>query len=1365
MRFSKKILSLIFAVSLLFPVLPAPAFAAAAAGSSESAPLVQAFAEAEEAGACVEGELLVIFKENVGEPEAENAVEAVDGEILDIADIPGEEALAALVELPEDATPSEAAETLSQDPTVDFVQPNYIYELADGEEIAPAFSSDDTYAPNSWHLDGIGVAAAWDTLAAIGSKPRVRVAVLDNNAYMAHEDLAANMRADLARDFSSGLELAPRGSDYEAHATHVSGIIGAAANNGKGVAGVAAGKSGGIVEIVPINVFSGDGATSYALTEAIGYAVGIHAKVINMSLGFIADTNYDKHLKNTVSNAISSGVTVVCAAGNVTTRKPPFPVLPSDFDGVVSVVNLDKNDRRHSSSNYGGLRDISAPGTEIAGASTSPAGSSEYAAMTGTSMASPVVAGVAAMMLYVNGDLSPAEIEDILKKTATTLADKTATGGKVNAAKAVSEAVNRLALEGSVSISGASGTSGAPRFGDTLTANHAWKNSPAPTGISYQWKRDGAAMADATSQNYKVVGADIGHSLSVTVTAGNYAGGVTSDSTSKAIRAAAPAITWPNISAPVVYGTALAEVPLSPNAMGSFAWKHPSTVPDAGNAEGYDMIFTPNADTLANHEPISDADKNKKITLTVNKANAPDGAPRIFFVKAGAGEARSYEFDMSTLLPDVGGWDGVVYSPAIQTNEGVLDTLNHSDNSDKMLTLPVLADAADQKTATVDVTVNSKNYNGRAYTLTVKASSKNVIAITSGIAAVTSYPYDGTGKDGYAVSGAVEFSNGVSISNPKFIAHYTGTPNGKAANSYDKMTSPAAAGIYSLRLELVDDDNYAEWTSKFTIEKAEPAAPASPAPVEYGKKLKDVRLNGIAWKDSPETSVGDVASSPHSFAAVYTPQDTNNYKIVEVSVPVTVMKKPLVVEGLTAVNRAYDGTADVTLMGGRLAGIVAGDEGLVGFTLGGATLPDKYPGAGKKVSVAVALTGARAANYAAVLPPSPITAEISRKPITAEDLTISAQSKRHDGTDKATLTAVFKPGAVVAGDDLRVALEGRYADANAGYGKPVNVTGWSLEGKDKDNYLLDGPLPSGVVGGISSGDESGGASGASGGSGGGFEAPKDEEAKKEAPAKEEADKTANAVAESGAPVATVTVESKPALNADTGRLAAAVEAETVIKAVEEAKKAATDAAMAGKANAVAEVKLSVKSEVAKDATGVSVPVKSAEIGIPAEAVKAVAAAKNLVLTAQSDLSIITLDSATLTGVAAAAKAGDTIRITAETLEKTEAESSRLLEKAGDNTVIELTVSVGDKPVRNFAGSVTVSLPYAPNAALEAEDRDLLTVYFLGDEGDIREMKGARYDARTGMITFTTEHFGKFFVSGGNFGTASRWHENNTSTLY
>ncbi|MDR2355253.1 MAG: S8 family serine peptidase [Clostridiales Family XIII bacterium] len=1110
MRFSRKLLSFVFAIALLLSAFPATGFAYDAQTSFESG----GTGEIAEDALLIPGELIVVFNENVSESAAERVIDAADGEAAEISETPGEAAVSALVELPEDLTLRAAMEAFSQSPLVDFVQPNYLYELAEEEEEAvyPAFSSNDANVSYQWHLDSIDVAGAWSHLSLYSGNTPVRVAVIDDNVYMNHADLDDNVNRDLARDFSDGTAKTPLSSYYGEHGTHVAGIIGAESNNGLYGVGVAAGARNEIVELVPINVFSpsSGGASSYAIAKAITYAEeSAKVKVINMSLGYSAYSP-DRYLQTVVSRAISNGVTVVCAAGNDGRNGGPPYSYPGDFDGVISVVNITKEGARHSSSNYGSPRDISAPGTSIYSTSTASTGSSSYAGATGTSMASPVVAGVAAMMLYVNSGLSPAQVERILKDTATRLDDATATGGKVNAAAAVREAARGLPLAGTVSVSGVSGASGAPRYGDILTADARTLTSPDPGALSYQWKRDGAAIDGAVYASYTVGIADIGHKISVTVTAENYTGGVTSAETLQAARAEKPDLQWPSAET-IVYGAALSASALTGGsvAYGSFAWARPGIVPGAGTGS-YDVSFTPSAEARAGYDGIAEA--TLAVSLTVNKAAAPSGVTRTFYVN----EGQAYDFDLKSLLPGLNDLGAVTYGPVIQSDGGSMSvSLGPADGD--TLPLQIAADAAADTQATVEVTISSANYADFVSTIRVKTLNKAIIEIED-LTPAGSVVYDGNPKDGY--TGTARFSNAndpVDPSNPNLTAHYTGFLYSGEPYA-EHTTTPSAAGTYTLRLTLADDDQYyAEWTGAFTIEKATPTPPSASVTAVYGQTLRDLTPpDGFSWT-APETSVGAVGE--RTFPALYTPRDTNNYNTVDANVGVTVRPKSLVLADLAAENRVYDGTTDVTLVGGRLEGLVAGDEGAVGFTIAGGAAPSGFPGSGAVSGVSVRLTGERASNYAQPAVPA-LTVTISQKPIRAEDITVAAPNKTYDGTDAASLLASFNPGAIIAGDDVRIALTGRYADANAGSGKRVFVDGWRLDGADAQNYTLDGPRPSGVTGTISTaaGNDSLGGGGGGGG-GGGFSTSAETKEEEEALLEEAEADDANAAEESPAPTA------------------------------------------------------------------------------------------------------------------------------------------------------------------------------------------------------------------------------------------------------
>ena len=242
-------------------------------------------------GDYAEDQIIVVFEDDVNKKEAAKIVDKKDGEDLTLLDTPQDE-ITAVVELPKAQTVEEAVKTYEKDSEVAYAQPNYRYSLIEDEESAQptaktnaaTASLNDTYAKDLWHLDTIQAEGAWELLnGALHQK--TRVAVLDTGVDTSHSDLQENLNKSLCRDTSYGDERSLSGDD-DGHGTHVAGIIGAAANNKTGVAGVASGKDNSAVELFAVDVFKGKNAFTSAIVAGIQYASKTQAKVINMSLGY-----------------------------------------------------------------------------------------------------------------------------------------------------------------------------------------------------------------------------------------------------------------------------------------------------------------------------------------------------------------------------------------------------------------------------------------------------------------------------------------------------------------------------------------------------------------------------------------------------------------------------------------------------------------------------------------------------------------------------------------------------------------------------------------------------------------------------------------------------------------------------------------------------------------------------------------------------------------------------------------------------------------------------------------------------------------------------------------------------------------------
>lgn len=346
-------------------------------------------------------------------------------------------------------------------PDVEYAEPVFEIHLNHG---LPGDSkhkhADDVRFGEQWSLDNTGqsggkaradisILRAW--FRTTGSS-KVVVAVLDSGVDYTHLDLINNIWVrppdmdayvdDELGEFKdlhgfNGTDRLRDPMDDNGHGTHCAGIIGAEGNNNFGIAGI-----NWNVEIMPLKFLSsgGSGTTKDAI-EAINYAIerkrkGVNVRIISASWG---STQKSQALRDAIKKAGDEGILFVAAAGNNGDDSDKRPHFPAGYDlpNVVSVAALDRNDVLASFSNYGAKSvHIAAPGKEIL--STWLKG--EFYVASGTSMATPEVAGVAALILSTNPKMSVKELRARLFNSVDkldSLTGKVATGGRINAAKAV----------------------------------------------------------------------------------------------------------------------------------------------------------------------------------------------------------------------------------------------------------------------------------------------------------------------------------------------------------------------------------------------------------------------------------------------------------------------------------------------------------------------------------------------------------------------------------------------------------------------------------------------------------------------------------------------------------------------------------------------------------------------------------------------------------------------------------------------------------------------------------------------------------------------------------------------------------------
>ncbi len=316
---------------------------------------------------------------------------------------------------------------LSARPEVEIAEPDSHVQLSPSEAFtAPVvptwegFPNDPQYK-FQWHMRQIGMPEAWKLADGNG----VIVAVLDTGVGYENYDkfhLLPDLKGiTFVKPYNFVSNNKHAGDDH-GHGSHVTGTIAQVTNNGIGVTGVARN-----VKIMPLKVLSAGGSGSVAgIADAIRYAADEGAKVINMSLGGAFPSRV---LKKAVEYAHSKGVTVVCAAGNESRGKVGYPAA---YPGAIAVAATQYDESTTFYSNYGKDIDVAAPGgntrvdqngdgmpdgvlqnTIVIGDPTKD----DYFGYMGTSMASPHVAGVAALIVG-EGVTDPKMVEKILKDTA-----------------------------------------------------------------------------------------------------------------------------------------------------------------------------------------------------------------------------------------------------------------------------------------------------------------------------------------------------------------------------------------------------------------------------------------------------------------------------------------------------------------------------------------------------------------------------------------------------------------------------------------------------------------------------------------------------------------------------------------------------------------------------------------------------------------------------------------------------------------------------------------------------------------------------------------------------------------------------------
>jgi len=337
-------------------------------------------------------------------------------------------------------------EALSRNPVVEYAEPDELVTAATADEYFDRqyalrntgqsfFNTADTQEIATGKADAdVDAVEAWTDPTVKGAP----VAILDSGVANLHDDIAPQV-VGYANFVSADTKEDPKADpeDKYGHGTHVAGIVAAKANNTIGVAGVCPDCT--ILDVKVLND-SGSGSSS-AIANGISWAAANGAKVINMSLGQRVSS---RTLEAAVNNAWNEGAVIVAAAGNAGTQAK---IYPGAYPNVIAVAATDNNDAKASFSTYGKWVDVAAPGVSVYSTfpnhpfvlGTQNGRSMGYDIASGTSMASPIVAGVAALVWSSQTDASKTSVRTSIESTADKIPG---TGtywahGRVNACKAV----------------------------------------------------------------------------------------------------------------------------------------------------------------------------------------------------------------------------------------------------------------------------------------------------------------------------------------------------------------------------------------------------------------------------------------------------------------------------------------------------------------------------------------------------------------------------------------------------------------------------------------------------------------------------------------------------------------------------------------------------------------------------------------------------------------------------------------------------------------------------------------------------------------------------------------------------------------
>jgi serine protease len=400
--------------------------------------------------------IVLDFREEIGQAEITNQIQAIAQKYQVIPYLNSEFSTSDNIYIVRGNKQRLKSLRKDQAKNTEYIEPNYIYSIGystdfDNGVLYDAVPSTDAVPfygsiPNDplygqqWNLRSINIETAWSETHGEG----VTVAVIDTGVSQVPDlkDTEFVVGYDFVNDRTEA-------SDDNGHGTHVAGTVAQSTNNGYGVAGVAYN-----AKIMPLKVLSaGGGGTVADIAEAIKFAADNGADVINMSLGGGGESQL---MQEAIDYAYDKGVVIVAAAGNSGQNAAGYPAR---YPKVIGVAALDPTGNKTPYSNFGAGVDIAAPGGLTVGENTAggilqetinpETGGSMFAAFQGTSMASPHVAGIAAL-IKASGITEPEDVARVIKESARKVEEDPLNhfgAGHVDAGSAV-----QLALKGQITF-------------------------------------------------------------------------------------------------------------------------------------------------------------------------------------------------------------------------------------------------------------------------------------------------------------------------------------------------------------------------------------------------------------------------------------------------------------------------------------------------------------------------------------------------------------------------------------------------------------------------------------------------------------------------------------------------------------------------------------------------------------------------------------------------------------------------------------------------------------------------------------------------------------------------------------------------